>query len=102
MLYESIAQNPKPLNDKGLRDHHHSTRQPSPQLGAKPTPDAPDALAAGAEAAAGPSPQPGPVAGPRLDPALARLIDAWPTLPPAIKAGIAAMIGAAMPAKGDA
>ena len=31
----------------------------------------------------------------RIDPALALVVDAWPTLPPALKAGIIAMVKAA-------
>jgi hypothetical protein len=43
-----------------------------------------------------------PAPAPSLPPDLAELLNAWPTLPPAIKAGIAAMIGAATIPKGDA
>ena len=35
------------------------------------------------------------------DPDLARLVDAWPDLPPAIRAGILAMIGVACGTAGD-
>jgi hypothetical protein len=34
---------------------------------------------------------------PEIDPDLARLIDAWPTLPDAIRVGILAMVQAARP-----
>lgn len=45
----------------------------------------------------GPPPVAPPVAGngAPTDPELARLVDVWPELPPAIKAGILAMVAAA-------
>jgi hypothetical protein len=39
-------------------------------------------------------PEPTPSTSPPLDANLARLIDAWPTLPGAIRAGILAMVDA--------
>lgn len=36
-----------------------------------------------------------PPAAPPVDPDLARLVEAWPTLPAALKAGIVAMVNAA-------
>ncbi|MCE9589605.1 MAG: hypothetical protein K8S99_03680 [Planctomycetes bacterium] len=41
-----------------------------------------------------------PVATTPTDPDLTRLIDAWPTLPPALRAGIVAMVKASTPIPG--
>ena len=38
---------------------------------------------------------------PPHDPRLARLVEAWPDLPEAIRAGIAAMVGASDPTGGE-
>ena len=42
-----------------------------------------------------------PISRPELPPDLSKIIDAWPTLPEAVKAGIRAMVGAARKVEGD-
>jgi hypothetical protein len=62
-------------------------------MGIEPPPSSPENTAFPAQRGAK-SGAPTPTR-PNIDPALAALIDAWPTLPEAIRAGILAMVRAA-------